>query len=91
MHLTDTAVITDTEVSVILNKPMLEQLRLANGIESNAALARTIGVDVVTLHRVTAGKTPPSNQFMARVLFAFPHTAMDKLFTLAVKRATAVA
>jgi len=91
MQLTDTAAIMAPKVSMTLNKDLLEKLRLANGIESNAALARTIGVDTVTLYRVTAGKIAPSNQFMARVLFAFPHTAMDKMFSLTVQSATAAA
>lgn len=71
-------------VAFVLNKNRLEELRKAHGIETNEDLARVIGVNTATLHRVTKGDVTPSNSFMARVAVAFPSTSFDQLFTIVV-------
>lgn len=65
---------------VTLNRENLDRLRRAHGIDTDADLARKIGIDPITLWRVTNGKSVPSNQFIARVLTAFPHTQFGTLF-----------
>lgn len=65
-----------------LNVPKLDDLRFANGIATDAELARIIGVSAETLWRVRHGHTKPSNEFMARLKVAFPHSTLDSLFTL---------
>lgn len=67
----------------VLNRPSLDRLRIAHGIESEADLARVIGVNPATLYRVTIGATVPSNEFMAKVATAFPAAKFDQLFALA--------
>lgn len=70
----------------VLNRPGLDRLRKAHGIESEADLARVIGIDPVTLYRVSTGRTLPSNSFMAKVATAFPAAKFDQLFTLEAPR-----
>jgi len=64
----------------VLNRAKLDELRRANGIGSEVELARIIGVNPVTLWRVSNGDVRPSNGFIARVTLAFPHAAMSSLF-----------
>jgi transcriptional regulator with XRE-family HTH domain len=66
--------------ALVLNRPRLDELRRANGINTEAALARIIGVSPATLWRVSNGEVSPSNGFMARVMLAFPHASMSSLF-----------
>jgi DNA-binding XRE family transcriptional regulator len=68
--------------AVLLNRSKLDELRRANGIETEADLARIIGVSPETLWRVSNGKTIPSNGFIARVILAFPHASMAALFVV---------
>ncbi|MCM6761418.1 helix-turn-helix transcriptional regulator [Rathayibacter sp. ZW T2_19] len=68
--------------ALVLNRSTLDALRRAHGIESEAELARVIGVDYTTLYRVSEGKTVPSNEFMAKVAGAFPSASLDTLFTI---------
>lgn len=68
--------------SIVLNRSKLDELRRANGIETEADLARVLKVDAATLYRVTAGKTLPSNGFIARARLAFPHVKFEDLFSL---------
>jgi DNA-binding XRE family transcriptional regulator len=65
---------------VVLNRSKLDELRRANGIQSEADLARIIGVSPTTLWRVSNGEVFPSNGFIARVILAFPHASMSSLF-----------
>lgn len=76
-------------VAFVLNVPRLEILRKAHGIETNEDLARVIGVNPATLHRVSVGKVNPSNGFMAAVSLAFPSTSFDQLFLVTVNHAKA--
>jgi transcriptional regulator with XRE-family HTH domain len=71
---------TRTTPAVVLNRSNLDELRRAHGIQTEAELARIIGVSPATLWRVTTGEVKPSNGFIARVLIAFPHASMSTLF-----------
>ena len=71
------------EAMLVLNRAKLDELRRAHGIESEAKLARTIGVSAETLWRVSNGGKP-SNAFMARVKLAFPSASLDVLFEMRV-------
>ncbi|MFD4111642.1 helix-turn-helix domain-containing protein [Streptomyces sp. NPDC058650] len=73
----------------VLNRPSLDRLRQAHGIESDADLARVIGVNAATLYRVSNGITIPSNEFMAKVAMAFPAAKFNQLFTLRVPESIA--
>lgn len=64
----------------MLNRSKLDELRRANGIQSEAELARILGVSPTTLWRVSNREVAPSNGFIARVLLAFPHASMASLF-----------
>jgi len=74
---------------MVLNRDKLDELRRANGISTEAELARIIGVSPETLWRVSNGKTFPSNGFIARVKVAFPHTSTDSLFEVVYPEAMA--
>ncbi|WP_413600805.1 hypothetical protein [Curtobacterium sp. Curtsp57] len=63
-----------------LNLTKLNELRRAHELESNVDLARLLGVDTATLHRVIKGTVAPSSSFIARVKLAFPSVAIDSLF-----------
>jgi DNA-binding XRE family transcriptional regulator len=65
---------------LILNRPKLDELRRAHEITSDAELARRIGVDPVTLYRVSTGRSKASNEFIAGLKAAFPSVALDSLF-----------
>ncbi|RFA12114.1 hypothetical protein B7R22_16925 [Subtercola boreus] len=67
---------------LVLNRPKLDELRRAHGIQSEADLARRIGVDPTTLYRLTTGRTKPSNEFMAGLKDAFPLAALDDLLII---------
>ena len=69
---------------LVLNRTRLDDLRRANGVRSEADLARRLGVDASTLYRVSTGKSIPSNEFMAGLKAAFPLCSLDDLFSLAV-------
>jgi DNA-binding XRE family transcriptional regulator len=74
---------------LVLNRTKLNELRRAHSIDSEAELARRIGVAASTLWRISEGKVQPSTEFIARVMVAFPTARMDDLFS--VQRAVAVA
>jgi DNA-binding XRE family transcriptional regulator len=63
-----------------LNVMKLNELRKAHELESNVDLARLLGVDTATLHRVMKGDVAPSSVFIARVKLAFPSVSIDSLF-----------
>lgn len=65
---------------MVLNRPKLDELRRANGIPSEIALAKVIGVDTATLWRASNGSAV-SGGFIAKVKLAFPHVSSDVLFT----------
>lgn len=65
-----------------LNLSKLHELRRANGIRSEADLARKLGVNPSTLYRVTSGLTTPSNEFIAGLKLAFPLCSLDDLLVL---------
>jgi len=67
---------------ITLNRENLDRLRRANGIGTEAELARILQVSPTTLWRVSNGEVAPSNQFIARALTAFPHTQFAVLFTV---------
>jgi DNA-binding XRE family transcriptional regulator len=80
-----TADMTSTEApapALVLNRDRLSQLRKAHGIESEAELARVIGVNFTTLYRVSENRTVPSNEFIAKVLSTFPAIRFEELFVL---------
>ena len=81
----DTPVTPGHEMLTVLNIDLLEDLRKANGIESLAALSRTLEIDGATLFRVMSGRTAPSNHFITRVRIAFPHVKLEALFPLGTK------
>ncbi|QAB18699.1 XRE family transcriptional regulator [Leucobacter muris] len=66
----------------MLNRQKLDELRRANGITSEAELARRLEVDPSTLYRVSTGKSVPSNEFIAGLKLAFPLCSLDDLLTL---------
>jgi len=72
----------ETGPQLVLRADKLQELRRAHDIVTDAALARKIGVDPVTLYRVTSGKVAPSSVFMARLKLAFPSVSLDALFEL---------
>lgn len=55
-----------------LNTEQLAAYRKAEGITSDAELARRMGVDPATVSRVLAGRNGPSTRFMAGLQRAFP-------------------
>lgn len=67
-----------------VNRDRLNSLRKAHGIESDAELARVIGVDPATLYRVREGKVIASNEFLTKVALAFPNASFDHLFSVVV-------
>lgn len=72
------------KAALVLNRAKLDELRRANGIVSEAELARIIGVSPITLWRISNGEHQPSGAFVARVMLAFPHVSMDSLFGVVV-------
>lgn len=72
---------TDAKVPQMrLNVQKMNELRKAHELESNVDLARLLGVDTATLHRVMKGSVAPSSSFIARVKLAFPSVSIDSLF-----------
>lgn len=63
-----------------IDQDRLDALRVAHGIDSDAALAARIGVHPATLYRVREGKAVASNEFLAKVAAAFPNASFDTLF-----------
>lgn len=66
-----------------LNTHQLNACRKAEGITSNAELARRMGVDPATVSRVLAGRNGPSTRFMAGLQRAFPGRDVWKLLDTA--------
>lgn len=65
---------------MVLNREKLDELRRANGIASETALAKVIGINAATLWRASNGN-PVSGGFIASMKLAFPHVSADVLFT----------
>jgi DNA-binding XRE family transcriptional regulator len=80
---------SDEAPQLVLNRKKLNELRRAHSIDSEAELARRIGVAASTLWRISEAKVQPSPEFIARVMVAFPTARMDDLFS--VSRPVAVA
>ncbi|UCR89285.1 helix-turn-helix domain-containing protein [Mycetocola spongiae] len=80
MQDTYTEVTSAAQPGLRLNRAKLDELRRANGIESEADLARLANINPTTLWRVSTGKTLPSNGFIARMVVAFPLCPMGELF-----------
>ncbi|MHA3682824.1 helix-turn-helix domain-containing protein [Leucobacter sp. HY1908] len=57
---------------LMLNMEKLHEIRRANGIGTDADLARYIGIDPASLYRYATGKGGPSNRVLARLKAAFP-------------------
>lgn len=76
---------------IALRRQKLDELRRANGIESEAELARIIGVSPTTLWRISRGDVAPSPGFIARTLLAFPHSKFETLFEVVDPNAMAAA
>lgn len=68
------------KVATYLNRPKLDELRRANGIQTEVELARIIGVNAATLWSASEGR-PVSGTFIAGVILAFPHASLDSLFS----------
>lgn len=68
-----------TKPGTVLNRPRLDELRKANGIPTEAELARVIKTTPVTLWRASQG-IPVNGVFIALVCLAFPHVPMGDLF-----------
>jgi hypothetical protein len=68
-----------TKPGTVLNRSRLDELRRANGITSEAELARIIGTDYTTLWRASKG-LPVNGVFIAQVNLAFPHVPLGDLF-----------
>lgn len=79
----------EAPAQIVLNRQKLNELRRAHGIDTDAELARKIGVERTTLWRISEGKVQPSSEFIARVMVAFPSARIDDLFS--VQRNWAVA
>lgn len=77
--------------AITLRRDKLDELRRANGIESEAELARIIGVSPTTLWRISRGDVSPSPVFIARALLAFPHAKFETLFKVVHSSVLAVA
>ena len=77
-----------TSPAVTLNRPQLDELRRAHGIETEVELARIIGVNPATLYRLSKGE-PVSAGFIARVKLAFPAASFDSLFNVRTAEALA--
>lgn len=74
--------INATRPVLVLNREKLDELRRANGIGSEAELARRLDVDPSTLYRVSNGKSVPSNEFIAGLKAAFPLCSLDDLLVM---------
>ncbi|NLP82606.1 helix-turn-helix transcriptional regulator [Microbacterium sp. CFH 90308] len=72
-----------------LRRDKLNDLRKANGIQTEAELARIIGVSPETLWRVSTRKQPASGDFIARALIAFPHASFEVLFEVTANKPVA--
>jgi DNA-binding XRE family transcriptional regulator len=81
----------ETVPIIVLRRDKLDELRRANGIESEAELARIIGVSPTTLWRISRGEVVPSQGFIARALLAFPHAQFATLFKVDRRVTQAVA
>lgn len=81
----------ESSPAITLRRDKLDELRRANGIESEAELSRIIGVSPTTLWRISRGDVVPSPGFIARTLLAFPHAKFETLFSVVRPEAMAVA
>lgn len=56
------------------------KLREANGLDTDAKLARQLGLPQATISRLMAGQHDPSTHFIATTMIAFPSAGFDRLF-----------
>lgn len=77
--------------TIALRRDKLDELRRANGIDTEADLARIIGVSPTTLWRISEGKSAAGPGFIARTLLAFPHAKFETLFAIAQPESLAAA
>ncbi|GAB3472218.1 helix-turn-helix domain-containing protein [Actinophytocola sediminis] len=68
--------------TITANAEGIQQARRAAGIATIGDLADAICVNRTTVHRVLGGHTPPSADFIAGTLAAFPGTPFADLFTV---------
>lgn len=59
-----------------------EMLEILQGELSNKAFAEALGLDYSHLWRVKTGRTNPGEDFIAKVLNAFPRKKFDDMFYL---------
>ena len=57
--------------SIKFKRADFEALAAARGVRNDAERARFLGVDPSNYHRISRGKTKPSEHFVAAVLTAF--------------------
>lgn len=68
-----------------IDRDLLAVYREREGIETDAELARRMGVDPATVSRVLAGRNGPSGRFIAGLRSAFPGRDVLALLTTARK------
>lgn len=72
-----------TLTSFTIDADQLTSYRNAEGITSNAELARRMGVNAATVSRVLAGLNGPSTRFMTGLQQAFPGRDVMRLLVTA--------
>lgn len=65
-----------------LRADQLKKMRTLAQIETNAALAKRMGVDEATVSRVLRGMQAPGPRFMAALVACFPGYDLDDLFEI---------
>ena len=65
-----------------LRADQLKKMRTLAQIETNAALAKRMGVDEATVSRVLRGMQSPGPKFMAALVACFPGYDLDDLFEI---------
>lgn len=66
--------------TLVLRGDNLNKYRRLAGLETDASLARRIGVDPTTVYRVLNGRTAPSARFIAGIVDAFGADLFPDLF-----------
>lgn len=63
-----------------LRTDQLQKFRRLREINSDAELARRMGVDASTVSRVIQGRQAPGPKFMGALVLCFPGIGLDDLF-----------